>query len=63
MVRSSMKTDPKIVTLDDNLGLNLYVMPTTYHVVIISVNQRSARRRCLDGFSQKSIENSLLNLS
>jgi len=58
-----MKTDPKIVTLDDDLGLNLYVMPTTYHVAIISKNQRLARRRCLDGFIQKSIENSLLNLS
>jgi len=32
------------MTLDDNLGLNLYVVPTTYYVVVILENQKLAKR-------------------
>jgi len=32
------------LTLDDNLGLNLYVVPTTCHVVVISENWGLVRR-------------------
>ena len=32
------------MTLNNNLGLNLYVVSTAYHIVIISDNQKLTRR-------------------
>ena len=33
------------ITLDNDLGLNLYIIPTTYYMVVISENQELVRKR------------------
>ena len=35
------------IILDNNLGLNLYIVPTAYCIIIISNNQEEVRRRFL----------------
>jgi len=35
------------ITLDNNLGLNLYVVPNTYHMVITLDSQREVRSKFL----------------
>ena len=49
------------VTSDDNLGLNLYIVPTTCHTVIISENQGLVRWEFLYDFSWKSIREFLVD--
>ena len=39
------------ITSDNNLDLNLCIIFTTYYIVIISENQKLARREFLDDFS------------
>ena len=49
------------ITSDNNLDLNLCIIFTTYYIVIISENQKLARREFLDNFNQKSIREFLVN--
>ena len=40
--------------LDNNLGLNLYVVPTIYYVVVILKNCKVVRKKFLD---EEAVEN------
>ena len=44
------------MTLDNDLGLNLYIISTTYYIVVISENQRLVKKE-----SQEFLVNFLVN--